>query len=844
MKTESQYTNQGLDVLDYHPAPEAIKQAVAPAIAITALASSFERPVARGKFLYTGEEKFWIKGVTYGTFRPDAQGNEYGTPAMAAQDFAAMAANGVNTVRTYTAPPRWLLDLAQRCGLRVMIGLPWEQHIAFLDEPGRAAAIEQRIRHDVRRCAGHPAVLCYAIGNEIPGAIVRWHGRRRIERFLHRLYQAAKEEDPTALVTYVNYPTTEYLQLPFIDLVCFNVYLESPQQLDDYLARLHNLTHDRPLLMAEIGLDSRRNGDAAQAASLSWQIPTVFESGACGAIVFAWTDEWRRGGYDVEDWDFGLTTRNRQPKPALSAVRKAFAEAPFALDAEWPRISVVVCSLNGAATIRDTLAALQRLDYPDYEVIIVNDGSTDRTPAIVAAYPFKLISIENRGLSSARNTGLDAATGEIVAYTDDDAYPDSHWLRYLALAFRKGDYVGVGGPNLAPPGNGSIADCVANAPGGPIHVLMSDREAEHIPGCNMAFRRTALQAIGGFDPRYRAAGDDVDICWRLQDGGGTIGFHPAAMVWHHRRNSLRMYWKQQQGYGKAEALLEEKWPERYNAVGHLTWSGRIYGKGLTLPLRLSRWQIYHGVWGTAPFQSLYEPAPDTLLSLPLMPEWYLIVLFLAGLSLLGALSAPLLCALPLLAIAILAPLAQAILSAARASFTSNPRTATARLKLRGLTMLLHLAQPLARLKGRLQHGLNPWRQRVTHGFSWPWPRTSTLWSESWQAPEDWLRSLQETLKTQGAVVLTGGNYDHWDLTLRGGLFGALRTRLAIEEHGAGRQLLRFRSWPKLSRFAVGVILLFTALATITAFDEAWLAAVLLAGSAVTVAAKARPSSPS
>lgn len=796
-----------------------------------------DRVRAHGKFLFVGERKFWVKGVTYGTFRPSEDGHQFPPSDTVARDFATIAANGFNTVRTYTIPPRWLLDAALRNGLRVMVGLPWEQHITFLDDKKLVAGIESRVRQGVKTCAGHPAVFCYTVGNEIPASIVRWHGRRRIEHFIERLYRIAKQEDPEALVSYVNFPTTEYLQLPFLDLLCFNVYLESRDKLDDYLARLQNLAGERPLLMAEIGLDSRRNGVEQQAGSLDWQVRTAFAAGCAGAFVFAWTDEWYRGGYDIEDWDFGLTTRDRLPKPALGAVRKAFSEVPFPAGTPWPRVSVVVCSYNGSRTIRETLEGLKQLDYPNFEVIVVNDGSTDATPDIAGEYDVKLISTENRGLSNARNTGWQEATGEIVAYIDDDAYPDPHWLQYLAHAFMTTEFVGVGGPNFVPPGDGPIAECVYNAPGGPIHVLISDREAEHIPGCNMAFRRSAMQAIDGFDPRYRAAGDDVDICWRLQDRGGTIGFQPAAMVWHHRRNSFRMYWKQQQGYGKAEALLEEKWPERYNAVGHLTWSGRLYGKGLTLPLRLSRWQIYHGVWGTAPFQSLYEPAPDTLLSLPLMPEWYLIVLFLAGLSLLGTVSAPLLCALPLLAIAILAPVGQAMLSAARASFTSNPRTATARLKLRGLTMLLHLVQPLARLKGRLQHGLKPWRQRVTHGFSWPWPRTSTLWSESWQAPEDWLRSLRETLKTQGAVVFTGGNYDHWDLTVRGGLFGALRTRMAIEEHGAGRQMLRFRSWPKLSQFAVGAMLLFAALAIITAFDKAWLAAALLAGSAIAVAAQ-------
>jgi len=93
-------------------------------------------------------------------------------------------------VRVYTVPPRWLLDVAQRHGLLVIVGHPWEQHVTFLAERSRRASIEKRLRAGVRACAGHPAVLCHTIGNEIPASIVRWHGRRRVERFLERLYTA------------------------------------------------------------------------------------------------------------------------------------------------------------------------------------------------------------------------------------------------------------------------------------------------------------------------------------------------------------------------------------------------------------------------------------------------------------------------------------------------------------------------------------------------------------------------------------------------------------------------------------------------------------------------------
>ncbi len=784
------------------------------------------RPRARGKFLFVGNEKLYVRGVTYGTFRPRADGTEVPEPAVVERDFALMAANGINAIRTYSVPPRWLLDAAQRHNLRVMVGLPVERYIGFLADKRRDAPdIEALVRTGVRACAGHPALLCYAVGNEIPAPVARWFGRRRVERYLERLYRAAKDEDPEGLVTYVNYPSTEYLRLDFLDFMCFNVYLESQQRLQAYLARLHTLAGERPVVMSEIGLDSRRHGEHLQARTLDWQVRSAFAAGCAGAFVYAWTDEWHRSGEDVEDWDFGVTRRDRSPKPALRAVRDAFADVPFAPSLPWPRVSVVVCTYNGSRTISECLDALTRLDYPDYEVIVVDDGSTDGAAAIARRYACRLIQTENRGLSSARNAGLGAATGEIVAYLDDDASPDPHWLTYLAATFLSSSHAGVGGPNVAPPGDGPIAECVARAPGGPVHVLLTDREAEHIPGCNMAFRKACLEAIGGFDPRFRVAGDDVDVCWRLQERGWTLGFSPAAMVWHHRRNSLYAYWKQQIGYGRAEAMLERKWPEKYNGPGHVRWAGRIYGQGLTQVLRWTRSRVYHGIWGVAPYQSLYEPAPGLLGSLPQMPEWHLITAILLGITALSASWRPLRLALPLLVLGLVVPLAQACVSAARATFPDAPSATP--LARRLLTAGLHLLQPLARLRGRLREGLTPWRCRGAVRPAPLWRVTTSIWCERWQPPDERLRAIETSLRAAGACVLRGGPHDRWDVEVRGGFLGAARMLMAVEEHGGGRQLVRLRSWPVIPVRGPILTLGLGAVALAAIHDRAWPAAAVL-----------------
>ena len=779
------------------------------------------RPVACGKFISVNGEKIHLRGVTYGPFRPEADGCEYHDPETVTRDFTQMVAAGINTVRTYTVPPLWMLDCARRHGLWVLVGIPWEQHVAFLNNPRITAQIEQRVRDGVRSCASHPALLGFAIGNEIPTHLVRWHGHHRIERFIRRLYDAAKTADPGALVTYVNYPSTEYLDLPFVDIFCYNIYLETPGKFQPYLARLQNLAGDKPLLLAETGLDSRRNGEEKQAAALAWQIRLTFAGGSAGIFIFSWTDEWHRGGRDILDWDFGLTRRDRSPKPALAAVTKAFAEIPLPPAADCPRISVIVCTHRGSATLAQTLAGLQHIEYPDHEVLVVNDGTDEHVTAIAQQFPVRLINIPHSGLSVARNTGCEAATGTIIAYLDDDAWPDPHWLQHLAHTFATTDCAAVGGPNIPPPTTNTIANLIAHAPGGPVHVLLSDTEAEHIPGCNMAFRKTALQNLGGFDPQFRVAGDDVDICWRFHDSGYKIGFNPGAMVWHHHRHTIRAYLRQQAGYGRAEALLERKWPSKYNAAGQPAWHGRIYGLGNLSVLSFGRSRIYHGTWGSALFQSLYEPAPSNIWSLARMPEWFLIIFALATLLLLSILWKPLLLLWPILLLAITIPAAQALLTARRAPVNGRSKTA--------LLAMLHLLQPLARLRGRIAYGLTPWRPHRLRGFAMPGWRTFGIWSERWQTPNEWLLSLEAPLEAEGASVFRGGDFDSWDMEVRGGVLGAVRMRMLIEEHGQNRQLIRFRIWPRWPLPSIIVCAANLLIATGAALDHAWVATVIFGG---------------
>ena len=557
-----------------------------------------------------------------------------------------MKSIGINSVRIpHTTPPVHLLDIASEHNLLVMVGLSAEQYIGYLIDNDKSFDIHSEIRKKVQRVKGHPALLCYSLGNEIPASLARWLGPKKIQNYLKGLYNLVKEEDPESVVTYVNYPTTEYLDLNFLDFISFNVYLEEKGVYEKYLTRLHNLYPDKPIVMSEVGLDSCRNGEEKQSQSLDWQIETTFNKGCSGVYVFSWTDEWYRAGAEVEDWAFGITDKNRNPKKSYKIVEDCYSKLPFNRTEDLPRISVVICTYNGASTLDYTLQIISEMDYPNYEIIAVNDGSTDATHLILEKHRIKngvtVIESENRGLSSARNLGIEASNGEIVAFIDDDAYPDKDWLNYLATTFLNSTHSAVGGPNFTPQNNSFISKCIGYSPGGPVHVLINDERAEHIPGCNMAFRKSVFEDVGNFDERFKIAGDDVDMCWRLIEKCYSIAYNPSAVVWHHRRNSIIKYLNQQKYYGEAESILENKWPDKYNSLGHVTWQGKIYNNFNMNIFEEFTTRIYQGVWGTAPFQSIYEARLSSLKSIFLLPEWIILIGILSIFTILGILWEPL-----------------------------------------------------------------------------------------------------------------------------------------------------------------------------------------------------------
>jgi GT2 family glycosyltransferase len=546
-----------------------------------------------GKFFRAGAERVPLLGVTYGPFPDDY-------PTSADEDFARIAAAGFNVVRTYTLPGGELLDAALSHGLRVFAGLDWGYPADFRKRTALVTHALVKQANFLVEHGSHPALAGVYVANEIRSDLVRWMGPDFVRDVLEQLITEGRRAAPHLLFAYANYPSTEYLEPANADFTAFNIYLEKEEDYRAYLKRLHHIAGDRPLVISEFGLDTHRNSRENQAEVLRWGATISREEEAAGFTVYAWSDRWATGGEEILDWDFGMTDRSGAPKEVLLRWDASlFTRTDFPSS---PSVSVIICTRNGIKRIEACLKAASRMTGGGIETIVVDDGSEDGTADLVAArFPdVRLLRLEPGGLSAARNAGASAANGEILAFTDDDCEPDIEWVARLRRVFRNGKFAAAGGPNLPPPPRDWREAVVCAAPGAPSHVMLTDQEAEHLPGCNIAVTKEAFKAVGGFDPQFHTAGDDVDFCWRLREAGYHLGFAAGAFVWHWRRPSFSAFFRQQLGYAKAERMLIAKHPGRFSKRGGARWEGFVYGGG---PVRATRDSIiYHGPMGTAGYQ--------------------------------------------------------------------------------------------------------------------------------------------------------------------------------------------------------------------------------------------------
>lgn len=259
----------------------------------------------------------------------------------------------------------------------------------------------------------------------------------------------------------------------------------------------------------------------------------------------------------------------------LRRLHAAFGTGPVVT----PRVSVVVPVRNGGEDLAACLRALmsQTLARDAYEVIVVDDGSSDGSADLAERLGAQVVRQPQRGAPAARNAGVHAAQAPWVAFTDADCIPSRSWLEQLLAAGARDGLLGAAGATVGYRSASAAARFVDLT-----HGLDASRHLAHprwpfAPTANAMYRREALLAVGGFDERF-AAYDACDLHTRLRPAPGSFVCAPRAVVLHRHRRTWGAYWRQQRGYGRglAQFSLRHRDAVGWTALREaLAWAGLV-----------------------------------------------------------------------------------------------------------------------------------------------------------------------------------------------------------------------------------------------------------------------------
>ncbi|MGQ9502588.1 MAG: glycosyltransferase, partial [Anaerolineae bacterium] len=232
--------------------------------------------------------------------------------------------------------------------------------------------------------------------------------------------------------------------------------------------------------------------------------------------------------------------------------------------------SVIIPVYNGAATLPACLEALQQqtIDPHRYEVIVVDDGSTDGSADIARHFGVRLIRQPHRGAAAARNAGLLAARGELVLFTDADCSPAPNWIEQMTKALENPKVDGVKGAYRTHQ-RGFIPRFVQLEYEDRYDRMVGREAIDFVDTYAAAYRRSVLLNVGGFDEAFPgAAVEDIDLSYRLAAQGHWLVFNPHAIVYHHHPTTLQSYLRRKAIYGYWRVPVYIRYPTKTSGDAH------------------------------------------------------------------------------------------------------------------------------------------------------------------------------------------------------------------------------------------------------------------------------------
>jgi len=238
-----------------------------------------------------------------------------------------------------------------------------------------------------------------------------------------------------------------------------------------------------------------------------------------------------------------------------------------------PKVSVVICAYNAAHCISGILTSLKHQTFKDFEVVVVNDGSTDNTPKIAETADARVINAPHQGLSATRNVGINSAYADIVAIIDADCIATENWIEEIVKII-DGENESVVTGNTKIPNSTFLGNCISGLgyPGGghlgfdKMWHVDKDGYTDHLAGGNCAFIKTKIQALGAFNPKLTITGDDVYLSGKILESELKIKYNPNMIMFHEPRKDIKSFLRWHYARGKGSYFFRK----------HVTGFGKFY----------------------------------------------------------------------------------------------------------------------------------------------------------------------------------------------------------------------------------------------------------------------------
>ncbi len=521
------------------------------------------RVEVEGRHLRLNGERFVVRGTAYGRFAPRTDGARYPEPPRLRADLESIAATGLNTIRTFDVPPPDLLNAAAEVGLRVFVGLDYPDW-RFEPFPDRTSG--QRIAADglaavdrlIERIDDPAVVLAVSVGQALPADLVRVHHPVAVADTLAAIVDRIHTVDPSLLATYTGCADDGLVTLDGCDVQSIMLDSECGRTFERDLVFLQQTRPARPLVVTDLDPPSAGPTAVMQARDLANRLDALDRSGCAGAVVATWAGEFAVAEGPADPRSTWLVTSEAALNPLGRCVETWARQDVKDLRRAWPRVTALVRADNSESTIERCLSALELSDYHDLEVIVCDEGSTDRTLELASRYPFETLQPDHPDGGSVA-AGLAAASGEIVAFLDADMVCHRLWPFFIALAFDSTDPAAAVTQHLVEAGEGETSVARAMAALADLDRLPPTDPSTAITAglAGLAVRRSTLRRrdLLSSDSTMAPA---AHLVQRIgAQPGDSVATAPAAQAVRHAPDNLGAVWRDAVSRGSDDRHVAE-----------------------------------------------------------------------------------------------------------------------------------------------------------------------------------------------------------------------------------------------------------------------------------------------